>query len=176
WRLGFAVASQATAEILGRLVNVSLSCVPPPVQLAGVAALKQGHTERDTAMRDFQQKVSLLASGLNEIEGVKCLDPGGAFYVFPNVAAICNRLGISSEGLAMYLLEGADEQLGVACLGGECFGAAGGGFLRFSCSEPNERLHEALAFVRAAITKTDRVRAYLSQKQKYKLAEKYPLP
>ena len=56
------------------------------------------------------------------------LMPAGTFYVFPKVEPICNRLGITSHGLAMYLLEGADDKLGVGCLGGECFGAAGRGF------------------------------------------------
>ena len=66
--------------------------------------------------------------------------PAGTFYVFPNVRPICKRLGITSHGLAMYLLEGADDKNGVACLGGECFGPAGQGFLRFSCAEPDERI------------------------------------
>lgn len=70
--------------------------------------------------------------------------PGGTFYVFPSVAAVCNRLGITSHGLAMYLLEGADDHRGVACLGGECFGDAGAGFLRLSCAEPDERLAQAV--------------------------------
>ena len=55
--------------------------------------------------------------------------PAGTFYVFPDVSEICRRLRITSHGLAMYLLEGADEKIGVACLGGECFGPAGAGFL-----------------------------------------------
>jgi len=55
-----------------------------------------------------------------------------------NVAPICMRLGITSHGLAMYLLEGADDATGVGCLGGECFGEAGRGFLRFSCAERSE--------------------------------------
>ena len=62
----------------------------------------------------------------------------------------------------MYLLEGADDRLGVACLGGECFGAAGQGFLRFSCAEPDERLVQAVAFFKEAITRTDRVKFYVA--------------
>ena len=174
WRLGFAVASPRTAETLSRLANISISCVPPLVQAAGVAALREAAAERDGAMNEFRQKVTLLARGLNEIPGVKCLDPGGAFYVFPNVAAICNRLGLTSEGLAMYLLEGADDTLGVACLGGECFGRAGAGFIRFSCAEPNERLLEAIAFFRAAIEKSARVAHYLAARPKYRLQQEYP--
>ena len=85
------------------------------------------------------------------------------------LAPICRRLGITSHGLAMYLLEGADDGFGVACLGGECFGAAGQGFLRFSCAEPDERLHQAVSFFAEAIKKADRVNAYLEAHPKYRV-------
>ena len=106
---------------------------------------------------------------LRGVDGVKVLMPAGTFYVFPDVSAICRRLGIVSHGLAMYLLEGADDKRGVACLGGECFGAAGQGFLRFSCAEPDERLQEAVAFLAEAVTRTERVRRYLDANPKYRL-------
>jgi aspartate aminotransferase len=57
----------------------------------------------------------------------------------------------------------------VACLGGECFGSAGQGFLRFSCAEPDERLVEAVKFLAEAITRTDRVKDYLTANPKYRL-------
>ena len=69
----------------------------------------------------------------------------------------------------MYLLEGADEKRGVACLGGECFGVAGAGFLRFSCAEPDDRLVQAVAFFADAITRKDRVTAYLEVHPKYRV-------
>ena len=49
----------------------------------------------------------------------------------------------------------------MACLGGECFGEAGQGFLRFSCAEPDERIDEAMAFLPRAIAPTERIRRYL---------------
>jgi aspartate aminotransferase len=173
WRLGFAVTSAGHAAMLGKLMNISVSCVPPLVQLAGVAALKHDAQERDRMMQAFRTKVELLYEGLNQIEGIHCLKPGGAFYVFPNVAQICNRLRITSQGLAMYFLEGADEQLGVACLGGECFGEAGSGFIRFSCAEPDDALREALAFLRTALSRQDRLEAYLAAHPEYQLAAPY---
>jgi aspartate aminotransferase len=69
----------------------------------------------------------------------------------------------------MYLLEGADDHVGVACLGGECFGPAGQGFLRFSCAEPDERLLQAVKFLAAAVTRTDRVEKYLAANPKYRM-------
>jgi aspartate aminotransferase len=62
----------------------------------------------------------------------------------------------------MYLLEGADDKFGVACLGGECFGPAGQGFIRFSCAEPDERLRQAVAFMAEAVTRKERIERYLA--------------
>ncbi len=173
WRLGFAVAGAEIADAISKMINTTLSCTPPLVQLAGRAALERDASERDGQMLKFRKKVELLTAGLNQLDGFKSLDPTGTFYVFPNVASICNRLGITSHGLALYLLEGADDKFGVACLGGECFGEAGAGFLRFSCAEPDERLQQALAFLPKAIANTGRVQAYLEKNPKYRLANRY---
>jgi aspartate aminotransferase len=173
WRLGFAVSSKEVIDMFAKLLNTSLSCVPPLVQLAGAAALNNDREERDRTMKQFRGKVELLAAGLNKIDGIRCLDPTATFYVFPNMKPICNRLGITSHGLAMYLLEAADDQLGLACLGGECFGAAGGGFIRFSCAEPDDALREALTFLADAITRTSRVERYLISKPAYRLKQAY---
>ncbi|MBL8818265.1 MAG: aminotransferase class I/II-fold pyridoxal phosphate-dependent enzyme [Planctomyces sp.] len=175
WRLGFCVSSPAIIDAIGKMINTTLSCTPPIVQLAGTAALERDTTERDAVMLKFREKVMLLTNGLNRIEGFTTLDPTATFYVFPNVAPICNRLGITSHGLALYMLEGADDSFGVACLGGECFGAAGGGFLRFSCAEPNERLQQALDFIPVAISRTDRINAWLEKHPTHRLATPYAM-
>ena len=173
WRLGFAVSSAEISDAIAKMINTTLSCTPPLTQLAGVAALEQDAAERDSTMQKFREKVELLGNGLNRINGFHSLDPTATFYVFPNVAPVCNRLGITSHGLAMYLLEGADDDFGVACLGGECFGDAGEGFLRFSCAEPNERLQQALDFLPVAISREDRVGAYLDCHAEYQLEVPY---
>jgi aspartate aminotransferase len=169
WRLGYAVTSAPVAEIVGKMINTSLSCVPPIVQAAGQAALEQDAVERDEVMARFRIKVQLLVSELRKVEGVTVLMPPGTFYVFPDVSAHCKRLGIRSHGLAMYLLEAADDHLGVACLGGECFGPAGAGFLRFSCAEPDDRLRQAVTFFADAVTRKDRVARYLDEHPRYRL-------
>src|SRR5690606_28459168 len=145
------------------------------VQLAGTAALKQDTAERDRTMGEFRDKVVLLTEGLNRIDGFHVLEPTATFYVFPNVAAVCNRLGVTSHGLALFMLEAADDDFGIACLGGECFGEAGAGFLRFSCAEPNDRLRQALEFIPVALSRTDRLAAWLEQKPQYRLREPYPV-
>jgi len=166
--VGYAISSARNVELIGKMINTSLSCVPPITQLAGTAALEHDAAERDRTMAMFRTKVELLVSELRKVDGVTVLMPAGTFYVFPNVSAICRRLGITSHGLAMYLLEGADEKKGVACLGGECFGAGGQGFVRFSCSEPDERLVGAVRFLAEAVTRADRVNAYLEAHPKYR--------
>jgi aspartate aminotransferase len=170
WRCGYMVASPRVAQLVGKMINTSLSCVPPIVQMAGKAALEHDAAERDATMAKFHKKVELLVNELRRVPDVTVLMPAGTFYVFPRVEPICRRLRITSHGLAMYLLEGADEKLGVACLGGECFGAAGQGFIRFSCAEPDDRLVQAVRFFAEAITRTDRVKAYLDSHPKYRLA------
>ncbi|WP_020470085.1 pyridoxal phosphate-dependent aminotransferase [Zavarzinella formosa] len=170
WRLGYAIGSARNIELIGKMINTTLSCVPPINQLAGMAALQFDAAERDETMAKFKVKVDLLVGELRKVEGVTVLNPAGTFYVFPNVSKICQKLGIRSHGLAMYLLEGADPAKGVACLGGECFGAAGKGFLRFSCAEPDDRLVQAVTFFAEAITKTNRVNTYLEAHPEYRLA------
>ena len=174
WRLGFAVASAAIADSIGKMINTTLSCTPPIVQLAGTAALKKDSIERGQVMEKFRDKVVLLTEGLNKIDGFHTLPPTATFYVFPNVAPICNRLRVTSHGLALFMLQGADDKLGIACLGGECFGAAGAGFLRFSCAEPNERLQQALDFIPVAISRTDRLAKWLEQNPQHRLKTPYP--
>jgi aspartate aminotransferase len=169
WRLGYAVSHPRLVETMGKMINTSISCVPPPVQWAGQAALEQDAAERDAVMARFHRKVKLLVNDLRQLDGVSVLMPAGTFYAFPDVSAICQRLGIQSHGLAMYLLEGADDRLGVACLGGECFGAAGQGFLRFSCAEPDDRLRQAVGFFAEAVRRKERVEAYLAANSRYRL-------
>ena len=173
WRLGFAVSSPVIIDAIGKMINTSLSCTPTLVQLAGTAALQRDNSERDATMLKFREKVELLTAGLNKIDGFHALPPTATFYVFPKVAGLCNQLGITSHGLALYLLEGADDQFGIACLGGECFGEAGRGFLRFSCAEPNDRLQLALDFIPQALSRKDRLAAYLEQNPQHRLTTQY---
>jgi aspartate aminotransferase len=169
WRIGFAVAHPEVAASIGQLINTTASCSPAFVQRGATAALEQSAAYRAETMAKFRAKVDRLVAGLQQIEGVSVKPPGGTFYVFPGVQPICERLGITSHGLALFMLEGADDRFGVACLGGECFGEAGRGFLRFSCAEPDERIDQAVAFFAEAIHRDDRVRAYLELHPEFRL-------
>jgi aspartate aminotransferase len=175
WRIGFAVAAPEVVDAIGKLINTSASCSPPLAQLAAKAALELDAGTRDEYMERFRRKVVRLCDGLTRVPGFRVSRPAGTFYVFPDVRAICNRLGITSHGLALYFLEGADDAFGVACLGGECFGDAGAGFLRFSCAEPDERIDQAVDFLPAALGRTDRVRRYVEANPQFALREPYPI-
>ncbi len=173
WRIGFAVAPLDIVDGIGKLINTTASCSPPFVQRAAQAALEHDTQMRDDYMQRFHRKVDRLCDGLERVDGFRVVRPAGTFYVFPDARMVCNRLQITSHGLALYLLEGADDHLGVACLGGECFGDAGRGFLRFSCAEPDDRIDQAVAFLPEAIDRGDRVRRYLELNPQYVLEQSY---
>ena len=85
---------------------------------------------------EFTRRRTAIVDGLNALPGVRCLEPDGAFYAFPNITAT----GISSRDLADRLL----EEAGVACLSGTAFGSYGEGYIRFSYANSLDNIHEAL--------------------------------
>ncbi len=173
WRIGFAVAHPEVVEAVGKLINTTASCSPPFVQIAAAAALNEDGPTRDRDMEEFGRKVRRLAEGLARVDGFDVDPPAGTFYVFPDVRAACHRLEITSQGLAHYLLEGADDDFGVACLGGEAFGRAGEGFLRFSCGESEERIDRALDFLPKALGRGERLRRFLDAHPRHLLRQSF---
>ena len=83
---------------------------------------------------------------------------------------------MTSHGLALYLMEGADDDFGVACLGGEAFGEHGAGFMRFSCAETDERIAQAVAFMPEAFSRIDRIERFKSENPTRILAKPYSRP
>jgi aspartate aminotransferase len=141
WRCGFAAVPDLLVDPLTRFFVNSTSCVPPFVQLAGVAALT-GPQDQVQAMREeFRTRRDLVVSGLNELPGISCRKPRGAFYAFPNVADV----PIGAELLAGRLL----EEAGVALLAGSAFGQVGETNLRVSYANSRENLTHALERMRA---------------------------
>ena len=175
WRIGFAVARPEVVDAIGKLINTTRLVQPAAraARRAGGAGTRRRDPRRLHGAVPPQGRPALRRPGARSTASA-CVRPAGTFYVFPDVRAVCNRLGITSHGLALYLLEGADDAFGVACLGGECFGDAGRGFLRFSCAEPDERIDQAIAFLPTALERTDRVRRYLEANPQFVLREPYP--
>ncbi len=136
WRLGYAIMAPELAKTVTLFNNNTFSCVTAFVQMAGIAALT-GPDEPVRRMNEtFRQRRDRLVAGLNDIHGMSCTLPEGAFYAFPNVSAITG----DDRALAKFLL----EEGGVACGGGSSFGAAGKGYLRFSYAASLEDIDWAL--------------------------------
>ncbi len=140
WRLGYAVMPEWLVEPVVRLINSSTSCTPQFVQMAGVEALSGPQSDSVGMMRELQQRRDLMIQGLNEIPGIECRVPKGAFYAFPNI----RQLGLTSAALANRIL----DEGGVATLPGTAFGPEGEGYLRLCFSTSEENIIEALSRIR----------------------------
>jgi aspartate aminotransferase len=136
WRLGFGIMEKQLAVHVARLMTNSNSCTASFVQRAGQTALTGPQGDVQSMVAEFRQRREAIVSGLNQIPGVKCFMPRGAFYAFPNIRGT----GMGSKELAKLLL----EEAGVACLSGTSFGAHGEGFIRLSYANSLENIHRAL--------------------------------
>jgi aspartate/methionine/tyrosine aminotransferase len=140
WRCGFAAVPEPLVDPLVRFFVNSTSCVPPFVQLAGVAALSGPQDEPRAMVEEFRARRELVVSGLNALPGVACRTPRGAFYAFPNVSGV----PLDTEELADRLL----AEAGVAVLAGSAFGEYGRDNLRISYANSRENLALALERLR----------------------------
>ena len=135
WRCGFAAVPEPLIDPLVRFFVNSTSCVPPFVQLAGVAALTGPQDPVDAMVDEFRSRRRLVVDRLNDIPGISCRRPAGAFYAFPNVGS----LPVSADDLASRLL----EEAGVALLAGSAFGQMGHDHLRISYANSQTNLDRA---------------------------------
>jgi aspartate aminotransferase len=143
WRLGFGVFPPALVEPVTRLVINSVSCTSAFSQYAAIAALQGPWEPVEQMVAEFRRRRDVIVAGLNDIPGISCLQPQGAFYVFPNITGT----GLTSTHLATQLLTDA----GVAALSGTAFGTYGEGFLRFSYANSVENIQAALEAVRVQL-------------------------
>ncbi|MFH1842762.1 MAG: pyridoxal phosphate-dependent aminotransferase [bacterium] len=136
WRLGYGIMPAILAEAVAKLQTNCTSCTAAFTQIAGAEALTGPQDTARAMVAEFRIRRDLLVDGLNAIEGITCLKPNGAFYVFPNISA----LGLTSKAAETRLL----EDFGVAALAGTSFGAFGEGYLRFSYANSQENIRKAL--------------------------------
>ena len=132
WRLGFGVFPPALVEPITRLTINSVSCTSAFSQYAAIAALEGPWQPVDDMVAEFRRRRDIIVAGLNDISGISCLEPQGAFYVFPNITGT----GQTAAQLQARLL----AEAGVAALGGTAFGPYGEGFLRFSYANSVENI------------------------------------
>lgn len=145
WRLGYAVVPDWLVEPVVRLITSSASCTPQFVQMAGVEALTGPQSDSAHMMAALRERRDVMVQGLNEIPGIRCRVPRGAFYAFPNVRS----LGLTSSDLASLLL----DEGGVATLPGTAFGPEGEGYLRLCFSTSEANILEALSRIRRVISR-----------------------
>jgi len=145
WRLGFGIMPESLAERVGLLLTHSIGCTATFTQYAGVEALTGPQEQVEAVVAEYQRRRDVLVAGLNDLPGVRCHPPQGAFYAFPNISAY----GRSSDELADYLL----DEAGVAVLPGTAFGAGGEGYLRLCFATSMENIHIALERLSAALTR-----------------------
>ncbi|MFQ5627969.1 MAG: pyridoxal phosphate-dependent aminotransferase [bacterium] len=136
WRLGFGVMPEELAEKVTQLMINSNSCTATFVQDAGVEALTGPQDACDKMVAEFSKRKEVIVNGLNELPGISCIMPKGAFYVFPNAKDV----PISSRDLAARILNEGH----VAALSGTAFGKYGDGYMRLSYANSIENIEEGL--------------------------------
>ena len=136
WRLGYGVMSVPLAEEVAKLQVNSNSCTSAATQHAGLAALEGPQDAVEGMLAEFTARRDLIVAGLNELPGIECITPQGAFYAFPRIT----ETGHTADDLADLLL----DEAGVACLSGTAFGRYGEGHLRLSYANSRENIGLAL--------------------------------
>jgi aspartate aminotransferase len=144
WRLGYGVMKKDLAVKMAQLMTNSNSCTNTFVQIAGIEALKGPQTEPERMVAEFKKRRKVIVDGLNQIKGITCKKPHGAFYVFPNITGT----GMDSRKLGDHLLYKA----GVSVLPGASFGEYGEGYLRLSFANSIENIRIALNNIEKSLT------------------------
>ncbi|MEC8317294.1 MAG: pyridoxal phosphate-dependent aminotransferase [Pseudomonadota bacterium] len=136
WRLGMSVWPK---DVIGHAEKLAVnchSCVNAPTQFAGLAALTGPQDAVHEMVAAFDGRRRVIVDALNALDGVSCVEPGGAFYAFPNITGT----GMDAKTLQTRLL----EEAGVAVIAGTSFGAHGEGYLRFSYANSTENIVAAI--------------------------------
>tara|TARA_B100000470_G_C19779980_1_gene387224 strand:+ start:267 stop:1436 length:1170 start_codon:yes stop_codon:yes gene_type:complete len=136
WRLGWSFWPKHLVEHVNKLLINSVSCVNAVAQFAGIAALDGPDDSINDMMKHFTKRRNLIHKGLNELPGVTCSLPGGAFYAFPKVI----ETGMNGEEFC----KKAMHEAGVAIVPGSAFGKTCNDYVRFSFAASEENISLAL--------------------------------
>ena len=143
WRLGYMCSPKEIIQACVRVHQYTITCASSFVQEAAVTALKECDEDVEAMRREYQRRKDYVVKALNEIDGISCNNPKGAFYIFVNI----KKLGKTSMEMAEYLLETAK----VALVPGSAFGNGGEGYLRISYACGYEELTEACDRIKTAV-------------------------
>ena len=143
WRIGYTAGDEKVIKAMGKLQGQSTSCPSSIAQVAAIEALIGDQSEVTIMRNVFKKRRDYIVNRLNEMNGVHCDTPGGAFYVFPDFSSYMgdDRNIQSSNDLSMYLL----EQKAVVTVSGKAFGSDGN--VRFSYAASDEDLARAMDLV-----------------------------
>ena len=145
WRIGYGIMPIPLVEPISRLMTNSVSCTASFTQIAAIEALTGSQEEANKMVLEFKNRRNTIVNGLNQINGISCKIPKGAFYAFPNIKGT----GLSSKTFADDLLQKA----GVASLNGESFGEFGKDYIRLSFANSTENILEALNRIESFVKK-----------------------
>jgi aspartate/methionine/tyrosine aminotransferase len=136
WRLGAIIGPSVVIEKMKLFLETTSSCVSPFIQKAGIEAISGDQSHTISMHKEYNERRELIVDGLNSINGISCIKPRGAFYVFPNV----KKTGMTSNEFANYILDDAS----VAVLPGTNFGEYGEGYVRLCYATTKEKINEAI--------------------------------
>ena len=143
WRLGYLAGPTAIVKQILKLQQHFVTCAASFSQVGGTAALEGGYECVSEMVAEYDKRRRLITKALNEIPGVHCPLPEGAFYLFPRV----DYKGMDSVELAKYLLDEAH----VAVTPGSAFGSAGEGCIRLTYATSLANLQEAVKRIKQAL-------------------------
>ncbi|MGM0558680.1 MAG: pyridoxal phosphate-dependent aminotransferase [Myxococcota bacterium] len=146
WRLGFAIGPKAVISQMSKLQSQSTSNATTFAQYGALEALDLDDSVIAEMRETFKGRRDLIVDGLNDIDGVECQTPHGAFYVFPDVSAHIDGDRFKDDlDLADFLLEEAH----VAVVPGKAFGSPG--YIRLSYASGEEQIEEGIRRIKDAL-------------------------
>jgi aspartate aminotransferase len=136
WRMGWSVWPEKLIPHVNKLIINSVSCVNAPSQFAGIAALDGSDKPIEDMMKEFDKRRKFIHTGLNNLPGVECSMPGGAFYAFPKIIGT----GMNGSEFSKKCM----HEAGVAIVPGTAFGKTSVDYVRFSFAASMENIEKAL--------------------------------
>lgn len=143
FRIGYAVGPEKIINMMKKIHIYSTICAPTVSQEAALEALEGPQGVVKKMVNEYNRRREMIFKCLCEIPGFSCVEPGGAFYVFPNV----KEFGMKSLEFSRWLLKNAK----VAVVPGTEFGRCGEGYVRCSYATSYEKITEALCRIEKAV-------------------------
>ena len=136
WRIGYAMSNPAIISAMTKIHQYTMLCAPITAQIAAIEALRHGEKYMKKMVSEYDKRRRLIYDGLTNA-GLKCFEPKGAFYIFPDITST----GLTSEEFAEQLL----MKEHVALVPGTAFGQCGEGYVRCSYATSVTKISEAIA-------------------------------